>query len=64
VSVRKGPEVYIRKYGGNDSLSWAVFARGNPTPIVTGLSRREAQYEKTKVKLMLAERANRDRNTF
>ena len=61
---RPGPQVYIRKYGGNDELSWAVFIRGNATPIITGLSRREAQHERTLAKLRLAEKANRDRNTF
>ena len=33
-----------RKYGGDDSLSWAVFRRGESVPVVNGLSKREAMY--------------------
>lgn len=52
-------DVYIRKYGGNDSLSWAVFKRGNPTPIVSGLGRAEAEGHKRQIKAMFAEKAAR-----
>jgi hypothetical protein len=34
----------IRKWNGDDQYSWAVFKKGRSEPIVTGLSRREAQF--------------------
>ncbi len=49
----------IRKYNGDDPLSWAVFRRidlpkghrgpvflGEARPLISGLSRTEAQYQK------------------
>ncbi len=33
---------FIRKWNGDDSLSWAVFRSGRATPVDTGLSRYEA----------------------
>lgn len=36
--------ITIRKYMGDDAYSWAVFVDGRP--ILTGLSRSEAQYYK------------------
>ena len=34
----------IKKYGGDDQYSWAVFKDGRP--IMTGLSRRDAQWRR------------------
>jgi anti-sigma regulatory factor (Ser/Thr protein kinase) len=38
----------IRKYLGDDAYSWAVFDYG--IPIVTGCSRREAQYHRDQLR--------------
>lgn len=38
----------IRKYGGNDAYSWALFCDGRP--ILTGLSKTEASYYLRKAK--------------
>jgi len=40
--------VTIRKYGGDDAYSWAVFVDGRP--VLTGQSRREAQFERDRIK--------------
>lgn len=37
-------KITARKYGGDDSYSWAVFIKGQP--FVTGLSRGEVDYYK------------------
>lgn len=50
------PKLTVRKHNGDDPLSWAVFAAGNPTPIVTGLSRDEARAEKGRIAQMYRER--------
>lgn len=34
----------IRKYMGDDTLSWAVFLKAGGPPILTGLSQHEARY--------------------
>lgn len=38
----------IKKYMGDDIYSWAVFKNG--IPILTGLSRSEAQYHRDQLK--------------
>ena len=40
--------ITIRKYGGNDAYSWAVFVDGRP--VLTGESRRVAQYERDRMR--------------
>ncbi len=42
------PKVTIRKYMGDDAYSWAVFVNGRP--VLTGQTRREAQYERDRIK--------------
>jgi hypothetical protein len=37
----------IRKFGGDDYYSWAVFKNGRP--ILTGQSRTEARYERDRL---------------
>lgn len=49
-------KVTIRKYNGDDEYSWAVFKAGQSSPVVAGLSKREAQYHKTKIEQL----ANKD----
>lgn len=44
--MSKKSEFFIKKYGGDDLHSWAVFLRGTPQPVVTGCSRMEALYHK------------------
>ena len=34
----------IRKYNGDDMYSWAIFRSDNKKPIITGLSRDEANH--------------------
>ena len=46
----KQPKVTIQKFGGDDSLSWAVFVNGVVVTGLTGLNRREAIYYKAQVK--------------
>lgn len=46
--------IMARKYGGNDSHSWAVFIDGEP--MVTGLTRREVPYYKQEAAKVLAKR--------
>lgn len=41
---------------GNDIYSWAVFAVGDREPVVSGLSRREAQYHKRQIEERLKEK--------
>jgi hypothetical protein len=41
-------KVIIRKHLGDDAYSWAVFVDGRP--VLTGQSRREAQYERDRIK--------------
>jgi hypothetical protein len=53
------PKLTIRKYGGDDSCSYAVFAIGNRVPIVTGCTRAEARSHKATLEAMYAERARR-----
>jgi len=40
--------VTIRKYGGDDAYSWAVFVDGRP--VMTGLNRRVAQFERDNIR--------------
>jgi hypothetical protein len=40
------PKITAKKYGGDDSYSWAVFIDGRP--FVTGLTRREVDHYKKK----------------
>jgi hypothetical protein len=47
----------IRKHGGDDACSWAVFVKGDLTPIVTGCSRAEARSHKESLEQMYEERA-------
>lgn len=60
----------IRKYNGDDSYSWAVFRKqdlpkghrgivmfGQATPVMSGLSRREANYQKSSLQAV-AERCD------
>jgi hypothetical protein len=49
----------VRKHGGDDAYSWAVFIKGNPTPIVTGCSRAEARSHKASLEQMYEERTAR-----
>jgi hypothetical protein len=58
------PKLYTRKYMGDDRLSWAVFAEGNPTPIDSGLSRTEAAHTKKALEAMYRERAAGGVETF
>lgn len=44
MTTTRKPKVTIRKYGGDDLYSWAVFVDGRP--VMTGLGRREAQYQR------------------
>lgn len=46
--------VRTRKFRGNDAFSWAVFVNGRP--VLTGLSRAEASYQKKIVTGMYAEK--------
>lgn len=39
-------KVHIRKWNGDDSLSWAVFVEGQTVPAISGLSMTEARYHK------------------
>lgn len=50
------PKLVIRKYRGDDTHSWAVFAVGNPTPVVTGCTRDEARSHKVTLESMYASR--------
>lgn len=50
------PKLSIRKYGGDDPYSWAVFRSDSPTPIVSGCSRAEAQSHKKEIQRMYEER--------
>jgi hypothetical protein len=52
IKVRK---LVARKHNGDDAYSWAVFEKGNPTPIVSGCSRSEARYHKSQLEQMYAE---------
>lgn len=46
-----------RQEGGDDGYCWAIFEKGNPTPIVTGLTRREVDYHRPKIEKSLSERS-------
>ena len=48
--------VTISKYGGDDLYSWAVFV--NNRPVVTGLSREEAQYHKRIIVAQVSEQTH------
>lgn len=47
-------KVTTRKWMGDDAYSWAVFVNGRP--VMTGLSRTEATYQKKAVTGIYAER--------
>ena len=47
----------IKKYGGDDSYSWAVFRKGCSTPVCTGCMKREAQYHAKQLEKSAAEKA-------
>lgn len=64
MAVRPTEEYYIGKWNGNDPLSWAVFLRGLRAPVVSGLSRAEAESHKRALKQMAAERAAGRRPTL
>jgi len=49
--------IQVRKFGGDDLLSWAVFVDG--LPVVTGLSRTEASYHRGIIEKLLIERAEK-----
>jgi len=38
----------IKKYMGDDAYSWAVFDKRTGRPVITGLSKREAEYYRDK----------------
>ena len=50
------PRVTTRKWGGDDTHSWAVFIEGMRLPVETGLTRTEARYAKQTHERLLAER--------
>lgn len=39
----------MRKWGGDDKYSWAVFVKGDYYPTVDGLDRRQAQYHRDRI---------------
>jgi hypothetical protein len=43
------PRVSARKWGGNDSSSWAVFVEGQARPVDSGLTRAEVPHVKAAV---------------
>lgn len=45
-------KIRMRKFGGDDRFSWAVFANG--VPVVTGLTRAEASYHRRHITEMYA----------
>lgn len=45
-------KITARKLGGNDRFSWAVLVNGSP--VITGLSRDEAQYHRRHIVEMYA----------
>ncbi len=47
-----------RKYNGDDLYSWAVFRKGDPRPIVTGLSRQQASYYKARFEKEASEKCS------
>jgi hypothetical protein len=56
VKTYKVRKLTMRKHNGSDAYSWAVFEKGNPTPIVTGCSRGEARTEKANLEQQYAEK--------
>jgi hypothetical protein len=48
-------KISIRKWGGDDKYSWAVFVEGRTEPVVAGLTRDEAQYHKKVIAAQLAD---------
>ena len=42
-------KVTIRKYEGDDSLSWAVFVEGQQEPVVSGLAENLAKWYKKQI---------------
>ena len=48
----------MEKYNGDDQYSWAVFKTGSRYPVITGLSRKEAQYYKNKFIKTIKENSN------
>lgn len=38
----------IRKYMGDDEYSWALFEKRDSRPVLTGMSRSSARYERDK----------------
>lgn len=59
MSRAKSPKLYIRKWGGDDLYSWAVFRSDHPTPVVTGCSRTEARSHMESIRQLMEERASR-----
>jgi len=43
-------KVTIRKYGGDDSCSWAVFVDGQSEPVVSGLNQNMAKWYRKQIK--------------
>ena len=44
------PKITIRKYNGDDLYSWAVFIDNHPRPVMCGMDRHSAQYERDRLK--------------
>ena len=42
-------KVTIRKYEGDDSLSWAVFVEGQQKPVISGLAENLAKWYKKQI---------------
>lgn len=44
----------VRKWDGDDAYSWAIFQKGHPRPLMTGLHRRELAYYRNQLEQQLA----------
>lgn len=51
--------VKIRKYGGDDAYSWAVFLNGKVIPELTGLNQSQARYYRDQVKAQIDARSKK-----
>ena len=50
-----------RQWGGDDGYQWSIFIKGQSTPVICGLTRREVPYYRDKIEKREAEKHNQNK---
>ena len=54
--TRRWKYTVAKQWGGDDGYQWAIFRKGERTPVVCGLTRGEVPYHRSKIEELEARR--------